>query len=264
MAIFGVFGMFGVIELLFLSVFFIMMVVGCTLDRTSNREGDKWWVISVAIVAAMAWYWSDFTFYQPVEGKITLLQAGQTMAFWSPVAIYFGLGLIYSLVEFFFDLRRKERFYAETWKSYLNETTSVRIRDDVPEGRKKSVETTNGVLLRKALGLFDFVQTEQTQADYTADMHEGEKVAEKFITSHRVKNCIVEVELTANKLGIRPRINRMELTDHITAWTLMWPFYLVSMIVGDLLTEVFRAIGDFIANFSGRMVRLMFAKTFEV
>lgn len=62
---------------------------------------------------------------------------------------------------------------------------------------------------------------------------------------------------------IEPKINRQQLAESIGVWTMFWPFYAISLIVGDLLTEVFRVLADMLVGLSGRFVRAAFKDVFK-
>jgi len=74
---------------------------------------------------------------------------------------------------------------------------------------------------------------------------------------------IIGVVSSADKKAIEPRVNRKQLAENVGCWTIFWPFYLVSLVLGDLLREFFRAVADFIASISGRLVRVTFKDVFK-
>ena len=62
---------------------------------------------------------------------------------------------------------------------------------------------------------------------------------------------------------IIPVINRKELAEFIGCWMLFWPAYAVSLLLGDLLTEVCSRLADLLTVLSGRLVRRAFSKVFN-
>ena len=54
------------------------------------------------------------------------------------------------------------------------------------------------------------------------------------------------------------------LATNVGAWSMFWPFYLMSLIVGDLLAEVFNAVAAVIVSMSGRFVKAVFKDTFKL
>lgn len=101
----------GFIELAFLAVFFIALCFATAFDRDYNYDAPKWWIFLVGIVVTTVWFWKDWTF-GGIIGTVT------SWKFWEPAVIYIVLGLVYSLVEFYFAVRRAARKYAASWKSY--------------------------------------------------------------------------------------------------------------------------------------------------
>lgn len=75
-------------------------------------------------------------------------------------------------------------------------------------------------------------------------------------------NKIIEIKVAADQ--IEPVINHKFLTKSITCWTIFWPFYAISLIIGDLLNAAFRAIADLIVKASSYFVRVVFKDTFRL
>lgn len=74
---------------------------------------------------------------------------------------------------------------------------------------------------------------------------------------------IIGIDINSLHDGVEPKINRQQLAESIGVWTLFWPFYAISLVLGDLLTEVFRVIADVLAKLSGRLVRAAFKDVFK-
>lgn len=65
----------------------------------------------------------------------------------------------------------------------------------------------------------------------------------------------VKVVASNDSVLPEPKIDKEELTAHVGAWTVWWPAYAVSLILGDLLTEVFQI--------SSRFVKMAFKDAFK-
>lgn len=260
---------FGWVEWIFLCVFFLLMILGTSFDR-SGMESPKWYVLGVGFVAIAIYYWKDLS----VSSLWVLLSS---WAFWKPVVIYFAIGLIYSMLEFFLDVRRSARQYAAEWQKHLN--TEVRANVLNEDGSIKKVPRTEmrrGEVIQITNERGEPVMDNETRITtyaegYTivkqkgaasARFNEVNKQTKDFLGGYRFKNRIIEIQL-AEHIGVEPRVNRLQLAEHIGAWTFLWPAYLVSLIIGDLLTEVFRTIADFLTHISGRFVKLSFANVFK-
>jgi hypothetical protein len=73
---------------------------------------------------------------------------------------------------------------------------------------------------------------------------------------------IINVEVEHG--NIVPKVNRDALGDHLFCWTFFWPFYAVSLIIGDLLLNVFTGIANAITKMSSRVVRRAFHGVFKI
>jgi hypothetical protein len=159
----------------------------------------------------------------------TLWADVQTFAFWKPFALYLIAGVLYSVVEFALNVKRARTFLGDAWSSAL-----------------KSAESKLKV-------------DELTDAEAT-----GRKQAfvARFLGDNRRAHEIVAV--TSNDgLTIEPVVNKKVLADHISAWTLFWPFYLIALVVGDLFVEIFNLIAELFHSLSARIVKLSFGNLFK-
>lgn len=192
----------GLLELLFFAFFAIAMVISMSLDRRGKNE-PKWFVLIIGLIIAAIWYWKDWTF----AGLWSMLF---DTAFWMPFAIYLGIGLLYSIVEFMLEVRRSASFFKREWSS-----------------SKKSYN------------------------------------AQDFVARYRYSNKLVNVEYDPQADAPTPRVNKGVLAQSYSAWTFFWPFYLISLILGDFLTRVFELISDFITHISTGFVRVVFKDVFK-
>ena len=186
---------FSTMVSVFLSLFVLAMVIGCSIDR---REGDwvaKWVILVVGGMVALIYSWSDVS-----------LPILWSMAFIVGVLKYLGVGLIYSLFEFYVDVYKSKKYWAAKW------------------------------------------------SDTTRD-------AQDFVNYNSSNTRLITIALVDGK--IEPKINRGILAQDISAWSILWPFYAISLIVGDLLTTVFDLIAEAVAGLSGRTVKFIFGKTFD-
>ena len=88
-----------------------------------------------------------------------------------------------------------------------------------------------------------------------------EGTVDQFIYTYSHVHQLIQLE---NVNGAPdPKIDREELAASVGAWTTFWPAYFVSLIFGDLLTELFRAFSSFLVSISGRFVRMAFKDVFK-
>lgn len=276
----------GVVELAFLALFFIACVVGVTFDRRGVEE-PKWAIIGVGAALIAVWYWSHWTFFGaahiPAEmnngtvvheavDRIVLWSVIQSWDLWRPVSEFLIAGLVYSLVEFALDVRRTARFYATEWTKYLTHTEEIEVTttdadgnvvyvtEEVRNGRGERV-TKNVTRQREHSEVYAEVKAKGAASNL---FNKALKLSQEFISQYRFKNRFIELTLNKDtKIDVEPKINKVELAEHITAWTLMWPMYLVSLVLGDLLVEIGRVLADVLVKISGRFVRLSFANVFK-
>lgn len=266
---------FGWLEWTFLGIFFMLLILGTSFDR-SGMESPKWYILGVGFIAIGVYYWKDLS----VSSLWVLVSS---WAFWKPIVIYFAIGLAYSMLEFFLDVRRSARGYAAEWQRHLNTEIEVPAVDaDGKVKMKPRVEMRRGVaqqvmtMVNDVTGQTPVMDPEMRSTTFAegygivkekgaeSNLFNGVNAQTKsFLSSYRFKNRIIEIQLAADKIGVEPKVNRLELAEHIGAWTFLWPAYLVSLVIGDLLTEVFRSIADFLTHISGRFVKLSFANVFK-
>lgn len=77
------------------------------------------------------------------------------------------------------------------------------------------------------------------------------------------KSAIVKLELSDNGGELTPRVDRAELAASIGAWSTFWPFYLLSLITGDLFTWIYERLAEAFAWVSGRFVKNVFKNVFN-
>lgn len=215
----------GALELIALSVFFIMLVIAVTFDRR-GVESPKWWVVGggLALAATYLW-WKDWTF-----GLIW--ETVSTWQFWKPFVWFLGAGLLYSVLEFMLDVRRSARRFKDLWDKHI-------------DGRREAYADA------------------KLNGPASADFQKVADSTREFVDRFGNKHALVTIVRGEDKISVEPKINKVELAESIGAWTFFWPVYAVSLILGDLLTEVFRVIAEFFVKLSGRFVRMSFADVFK-
>lgn len=232
---------FGVIELVFFGVFFLLMILGAEFDRRGNPS-VKWYVFLVGLIGAAFWFWSDFSF-------LGIWESMKTLEFWKPIGAYLGAGLLYSLLEFFLTVRKSARFFEGKWKEHLEQNQRIRNGGSTPDE------------VRKVADLYT-----EVRRDGASSLVQGtvQQLTDSFVSRYRSDDYIVNLVVDKGTLiDVQPRVNRSALANFVSAWTFFWPAYALSLILGDLLTEVFRVISDFIANISTRFVKITFANVFK-
>lgn len=267
--------MFGLalFEMLFIVVFGGCLLYSVLYDRR-GYEAAKWWVLIIggALVAAM--YWSHWVFVGPSSDPSVLvlwdwLRAG---SFIEPILAFIGIGLLYSIVEFFVEVRRSASAFRAAWDSYLNRKIPMQVFSNdgttplvteavrTPGGRAQpSIEqiTVRDLLtearLLKQNGTTTMKADTYREMAYSVMNEFGQRYsAAKFIEAARVD------------LEIEPKVNRGELASHIGAWTLFWPAYALTLVFDRLLSEIARIVADLLARVSTQFVKITFQDVFKV
>jgi hypothetical protein len=233
---------FGLLEITFFSVFFIMLLVGISFDRR-GQEDAKWYVFGIGLAALGFYFYKDWT----VGGVWEFVTS---KSFWEPMASYLLAGVVYSILEFVLNIRRSARNYKAAWEANLK--NGIRLyRDDRERegGRVKEEVPFSEVLSRAAAGEAVAIEAAKTETD-------------RFVSRNQNRHSIVMLETGADGTP-QPRINKIELSEHIGAWTFFWPLYAISLVLGDLLTEIFNQLSEFFVSLSGRFVRMSFKDVFK-
>lgn len=234
----------GLLELAFIALFFLGLVIATAFDRSSpdrgSLEAPKWWILAIGIGVAIAYFWGSFTIASAWETV-------KTWEFWQPVVIFLGLGLAYSILEFALHVRRVARHVGIRWEQYLSGTESISNTVHIP--RRLLISE-----LRSQGGAYQYSQ-------------QALEVLRKFLDKsygNRESDELIELKLDSTLVDFEPRVKREELAEHVGVWTLFWPAYAASLILGDLLTEIFRTLANVLASISGRAVKAAFSGLFKV
>jgi hypothetical protein len=232
------------------------------------------------------WQWNHWTFIGAahvdavLEGtkvvteardRVVIWDAIRDWSFWKPLAYYMAAGLLYSLLEFFLDVRRSSRFYAAEWQSHLAGFDEIPVKDadgqpvpnpDFKDGGPFSRNSGEKFLTRQRPNTEVYEEVKNKGAT-SGLFNTALKLTSEFVGRYHFKNRIIELKIGADKVSVEPRVNKLELSEHLTAWTILWPAYLVSLILGDLLVEIFNFITDILVKISGQFVKLSFANVFK-
>ena len=211
-------------EIILVVLLGLFLIVGTQWDRASARSGPMWIAaLAVVVIATVS------------MGFTPALDMVMSAEFWKNVALYLGIGLVYSwAVEFLFAVRRSSRFYRERWASAVQGDKNLRAYLYNPEGCSDEVKSAAAAETRR------------------------------FHDRTNTKSRLIGIDLSADHLSVTPRVNRRVLVDSVSAWTLLWPAYAISLIVGDLFSQVIKFVVDVSTKLSGAAVRLAFQNTFKL
>jgi len=277
----------GLIELIFFGIFFLLMVVGTTLDRRYYNESPKWWILFGGIAAATVWFWGETDFS-------SIWSAVSSWSFWKPFGIYLIAGLAYSVLEFILSVRKMASLHSKNWNdfistihreyffidgdnagakagaSYVKKASDGKfyvgsIDLDPVEGRKhvKHEVREEVICFRDVMKRAQGPNATDEEKEAAALLVRNYSSRDEYRLSD-LKKDFLQIELNPETMVVEPTVNRSRLASFIGAWTFLWPAYAVSLLLGDFLVEVFRVIGDVFSKLGGRFVRFTFADVFKV
>lgn len=74
----------------------------------------------------------------------------------------------------------------------------------------------------------------------------------------------LDFEGNSSTAEVHTTINRRRLAGFLGAWTIFWPGYLLSFVIGDMVTEFFRVLADKFGQLGQKVVDSTFANTFKL
>jgi len=231
------------IQLFGLIAIFLLFCISAAYDRR-GQSAFKWIVLFGAFIVVGLNV--NPTFDLTVI-KNTLLSA----AFWTPIVVYIGLGLLYSGLEFALAVRKSVSRSSEIWADFLKDTGARFGRSLRGESNFKG---TNEELIK--LGRADNASVENRAIAF--------EVCQRFIERTSDSRDFIGFETNSTTITVEPKIDRFNLSQFIGAWVVFWPFYAISLILGDMLAEIWKTIANVIAKYCGRFVRNAFASAFKV
>ena len=164
-----------------------------------------------------------FVVWQWGESSWSMFSAA---SFWKGVGLYLGAGAIYSMFEFYFSVRRAAKEWSERWETFkINEKNHPSFS--------------------------------------SASAQPGSTREQRFMSQYgrSSRDGLVNVEITDDVLV--PIVNRSELAQSIGCWMLFWPAYGVSLLLGDVLSSLFRHAAAVLERLSRGLVARAFAGVFR-
>jgi hypothetical protein len=146
---------------------------------------------------------------------------------WKNIGIYALIGVVYGLtVEFYSAARRAKTTHLIEWQEFV---ANIDIDNYITYGTGADVEKTKAKI-------------------------------DEWVVQNSGKYSIIRLELSSSCRTITPKIHKVNFARELTAWTLLWPAYAISILIGDFchwvaewVTNVFAKIGDILLQkFYGR------------
>lgn len=241
---------FGLLEMLIIGVFLLAMIVSVSFDR--RGEPAYKWVFALLGIGGVLFYTRDDWTIQ------TLADFCLSGAFWIPLLKYLGAGFLYTVIEFVRGVRIAKRDLSAAWERFLdlsvtdavgmsNVKTPRHNRDEDHEYHHKgSVHS----LLAKDL------DNDPTLSTLAAECRA------RFVTQTSCSGLLVKPISVNGQIDVK--VNKPLVALSVGPWVVFWPFYLFSLIIGDLLAEVFATFADYLSTLGGKYVRMVFKDTFKL
>ena len=228
-------------------IFVLAMIVSCTFDRYDNIA-PKWWVLFFGVIAYVF-------FIGPAAFTWQMFLARDL---WIMVGGYLAIGLGYSLIEFFLNVRRSAKRWAESWTSFKTNESNIEKFD------KEAAQATDNIRRTRLAYQGDVSDLVKEEPITAAGLMAATYVEQNTRNSRSGEIISIRLGTESDESPVVPYVRRFVLARHVSAWTIFWPFYAISLIIGDLLTQIFRIIADIIVYMSGRMVKRMFKNVFKM
>lgn len=228
-------------------IFVLAMIVSCTFDRYDNIA-PKWWVLFLGMIA--------YVFF--VGPAAFTWQMFLARDLWVMVGGYLAIGLGYSLIEFFLNVRRSAKRWAESWTSFKTNESNIEKFD------KEAAQATDNIRRKRLAYQGDASDLVKEEPITAAGLMAATYVEQNTRNSRSGEIISIRLGTESDESPVVPYVRRFVLARHVSAWTIFWPFYAISLIIGDLLTQIFRIIADIIVYMSGRMVKRMFKNVFKM
>lgn len=240
---------FGLLEMLIIGVFLLAMIISVSFDR--RGEPAYKWVFALLGIGGVLFYTRDDWTIQ------TLADFCLSGAFWIPLLKYLGAGFLYSVIEFVRGVRIAKRDLSEAWERFLDlsVTDAVGISNiKIPRrDRDEDHEYHYNGSVRSLLSARDLDPTFSTLA---ADCRA------RFVTQTSCSDLLVKPISVNGQIDVK--VNKPLVALSVGPWVVFWPFYLFSLIIGDLLAEVFATFADYLSTLGGKYVRMVFKDTFKL
>ena len=230
--LFGIFGIFGVVDILIILGVVASMYIGIILD--SREVPQVKWVFILIAISFCIWHYS-------LVGKFTNWDVAKNSL------IYLGIGFVYSLLEFFIAVRKSKEYYKLRWEEYPKDGTNTKWDYE-------------DVAADDAVNNSTFPQSRQKVA---IDVPKTpDQIKHDFIVRQQAHSKIVMVRINEETKEIEPYIQPGELSASLSAWTLLWPFYGLYLVLNDMLLKLFDHIAKFFAALFSEQLKRFFRNTF--
>lgn len=141
---------------------------------------------------------------------------------------YAAAGIVYAIVQTFVSLVKQERSIRSMWKDRTSWWSDVSPTTDVDNEMRNAVREI-------------------------CMIHSSHLLVNLTLPPHGVRR------------DTKPEValNRGRVVSRMTSWTVFWPLFIITNLIGDLVTELWEVVTTLFAKAFGRFVKRLFSNTFD-
>lgn len=241
---------FGFLELLVIGAFLIAMIVSVSFDR--HGEPAPKWVVTMLGIGALLFFTKENWTVQ------TLMSFALSSTFWVPLLKYMGLGFLYTIVEFIRGVRMSKHNITEAYADHLDRDSRFVLRNYGSGRDAPHLDGSVRELFAKAAALPADTAVEEERRVLAL----ARQARVEFCSMVRSKSALVSPTVTSTG-EFDVAVNKGLVAMNVGPWVMFWPFYLLSLVVGDLLAEMFSTFADYLSTIGGKYVRAVFKDVFK-
>lgn len=221
---------FSIMEILIGLFLFLMLVIGTANDRRHYPTGK--WISLILCIFVISIY---VYFNNPTLNIIDLLTSSE---FLIGLGIYIGLGFVYATFEFFVSMLKASKNYNNQWVTFKSNYPCFEYKYIQYMGHSEDLDksSTSEILLANVKV---FVKSSVQQYDFLK----------------------INVNMVNGALKIEPKIETAVLIHSLAVWIFLWPAYLTSLFISDL---IFNFFGNTLSKLSKGLISLIFKNTFKI
>lgn len=236
-------------------VFFVLTSV-CAILVKDGRSDLIWIVFGLGICALVSWAWYSNGLQFIIDFIIN-----KTLFIW--LATYLAIGILYSACEFFIITRKIAKDLEKYWKVFLTSNINVCIYDDDGKIDNKGQERLRRMTMAELL----------KHPQLGIDNHPiGFKINEElkhfiacFSSSY---SDMIRIKRTSKiSVGgklIETYIEKSAFSKSIINWIFLWPVYMFSNILFEILSYPISVIGNLFISIFNKIVDRLFCDVFTL
>lgn len=220
-------GAWSILEMV-LVLLFIIPLAWATNGVRNGRSSPTWWILGAGFVGYVAYFMATSpkgVWFPPVFTSDFWING----ATWWSIGKYLAYGVGYALIEMLAAIVEERKHVATCWNKELN-------RDNV---------------------LYKYVTRNE------GDEHDLSSKVKMFCSDWNSRYRIVKLTLHPLDRVPQPSINPTFIQRHVTSWIVLWPAYLLSLLVGRFLDRIVDAVLAGFRWLGNKALGVIFNNTFK-